>query len=53
MINHVKDYREKIELFVFVKDKTAYYLQCMAPETQWSPAAPSCALIKNSFEFVK
>lgn len=48
-----KTYREKIKLSVFVKDKTAYYLQCMAPESQWQYAESSCDIIKDNFSFLE
>lgn len=48
-----KSYREKIKLYVFVKDKVAYYLQCMSPESQWSHAEQSCDIVKDSFELSK
>lgn len=51
--NKEKTYREKIKLAVTVKDKTAYYLQCMAPAEVWDTVEPSCDIIKDSFEFVE
>lgn len=48
-----KDYREKIKVFVFVKDKSAYYLNCMTPDVQWQYAEPSCDIIKNNFSFIE
>jgi len=48
-----KSYREKIRLTVVVKEQTAYYLQCMAPEGVWEHAEPSCDLIQNNFQFLR
>ncbi len=47
-----KDYREKIKQSVAVKDKTAYYFQCMAPENVWYQAEPGCNIARDNLELL-